>query len=477
MSHDSVSSFVSRRSFLVASTVGYAGFRFGTPALRAATSAAAPKAKARSTILFFLCGGSSHIDMWDLKPDAPQEYRGPFNPIATSAPGLSIGEHLPLTAKRAHHLAVVRSLRGSVNTNDHHAGYYYNLTGHAADPSFVTLGNNRTPMPGDWPYIGTVVGSRRPAGEGLPNCVTLPHMPSRAPYTRPGQFAARLGVQYDPLYVYGEREKPLEFKAPSLTLEGDLDPRRLASRGSLLTELDQARRDLDSRADVQKWSTLQQRAMGLLGASQTTAAFDVASEPEAVRERYGQTINGMSLLAARRLVEAGVPFVTVFWKEGSDKLGKKCRSAGGWDTHGNNFNCLKDDLLPQFDQAYSALIGDLAERGLIDETLVVVMSEMGRTPKIGDRRSGGVSGGLYNAGRDHWTHCQSIVLAGGGIRGGQAYGTTDKRAEFPAEKPVTPAHIAKTIYHQMGVHELEAKDPDGRVFNLLAEGEAIQELI
>jgi hypothetical protein len=477
MSHSLVSPFVNRRAFLVASTVGYAGFQFGAPALSAATTGQAPKGKAKSTILFFLCGGSSHIDMWDLKPDAPQEYRGPFNPIATSAPGLLIGEHLPLTAKQAHHLAIVRSLRGSVNTNDHHAGYYYNLTGHAADPSFVTLGNNRTPMPDDWPYIGTVVGSRLPSGEGLPNCVTLPHMPSRAPYTRPGQFAARLGVQHDPLYVYGEREKPLEFKAPSLTLEGDLDSRRLASRGSLLTELDQARRDLDSRADIQKWSTLQQRAMGLLGASQTLSAFNVASEPESVRERYGQTINGMSLLAARRLVEAGVPFVTVFWKEGNQKLADKCRSAGGWDTHGNNFNCLKDDLLPQFDQAYSALVGDLADRGLIDETLVVVMSEMGRTPKIGDRRSGGVKSGLYNAGRDHWTHCQSIVLAGGGIRGGQAYGTTDKRAEYPAEKPVTPAHIAKTIYHQMGVHELEAKDPDGRVFNLLAEGDPIHELI
>ena len=172
----------------------------------------------------------------------------------------------------------------------------------------------------------------------------------------------------------------------------------------------------------------------------------------------------MSLLMARRLVEAGVPFITVFWKEFASR--KVCRNSG-WDTHGDNFNCLKDHLAPGFDRGFSALIEDLEQRGLLDETLLVVTSEMGRTPKIGDRRTGGVSG----AGRDHWTHCQSIVLAGGGIRGGQAYGTSDRRAEYPADKPVTPAHIAKTVYHQMGVHNLEAQDPDGRVFNLLEDGE------
>lgn len=465
-----------RRTFLVASTVGFAGLQFGTPQLasaaRTAADAKAKAPKAKSTILFFLCGGSSHIDMWDLKPEAPLEYRGPFNPIATSAPGLEISEHLPLTAQQGKHIAIVRSLRASVNTNDHHAGYYYNLTGHAADPSFLSLGNNRTPMPDDWPYIGTVCGSRRPSGVGLPNCITLPHMPSRAPYTRPGQFAARLGIEHDPLYVFGSVEKPLEFQAPALALQADIDGGRMADRSKLLTTLDDARRSLDVTAGHRQWSQLQDRALSLLGASQTTAAFRVADEPRAVRERYGQTVNGMSLLTARRLVEAGVPFVTVFWREHENRLAKKCRSAGGWDTHGNNFNCLKDDLLPEFDRGYSALIADLHERGLLDHTLVMVTSEMGRKPMIGDRRSGGVAG----AGRDHWTHTQSIVLAGGGIQGGQAYGSTDRRAEYPADKPVTPAHIAKTVYHAMGVDDLEARDRDGRVFNLLAEGDPILEL-
>ncbi|HXT61157.1 MAG TPA: DUF1501 domain-containing protein [Pirellulales bacterium] len=432
--------------------------------------AVAPRpGKAKSTILFFLCGGASHIDMWDLKPQAPLEYRGPFQPIATNAAGLRLSEHLPLVARQAHHLAVVRSLCATVNTNDHHAGYYYNLTGHAADPSFLSLGNNRTPMPGDWPYMGCVVGSRRPPSDGLPNAVSLPHMPSRRPYTRPGQFAARLGVAHDPLYLNGSLDNPLKFEAPALVLQGDVDGARLFSRQSLLGMVNDARREFDLEAGG--WPGLQQRAVSLLGSSQTTAAFNVASEPEKLRERYGATVNGTSLLLARRLVEAGVPFVTVFWME-NEKIAGKCKSAGGWDTHGNNFNCLRENLLPEFDRGFSALVEDLDQRGLLDETLLLVTSEMGRTPKIGDVRSGGVAG----AGRDHWTHCMSVVMAGGGIRGGQAYGSSDRRAEHPADKPVTPAHVAKTVYHAMGVDDLEATDQDGRVFNLLAEGEPLAAL-
>ena len=189
------------------------------------------------------------------------------------------------------------------------------------------------------------------------------------------------------------------------------------------------------------------------------------------RERYGQTINGMSLLLARRLAEAEVPFITVFWKE-DEKLHDKCKSAGGWDTHANNFNCLKEDLLPEFDRGFSALIEDLARRGLLEQTLVLVTSEMGRKPKIGDPRSGGKTG----AGRDHWTHCLTDLMAGGGIRGGQTYGASDRLGEYPADKPLTPADITKTVYHAMGVHDLEAVDPQGRPYNLLAEGRPILEL-
>lgn len=461
-----------RRTFLVASGLGCAGLAFGRPSLQSAPLPPANRSgTAQSTILFFLCGGASHIDMWDLKPDAPDEYRGPFRPIESTAPGVRLSEHLPLLSRQAHHLAIVNSVGATVNTNDHHAGYYYNLTGHVPDQTFLTLGNNRTPYADDWPYMGSVVAAKRPPHEHLPNAITLPHKPSRAPYTRPGQFAARLGLEHDPLYIDGSVEDPLKFRAPALVLEGDTTAARLTNRHELLRTLDATRRGFDRFSRAQSWQQQQERALSLLLASQTAEAFDVSREPENLRDRYGQTVNGMSLLLARRLVEAGVPFITVFWKENQD-IASKCKSAGGWDTHGNNFQCLKEHLLPEFDQGFSALIEDLSHRGLLDSTLLLVTSEMGRKPQIGDPRSGGPSG----AGRDHWTHCMSNVLAGGGIQGGQVFGTSDRLGEYPSDHPLTPADIAKTVYHAMGIHDLEAHDPQGRPYNLLEEGAPIRQL-
>ena len=453
---------------------GLAGLRpGGIDSYCAPVSSPSKTGQAQSTILFFLCGGASHIDMWDLKPNAPAEFRGPFQATATSAPGLHISEHLPLLAQQGHHLAVVRSVGGTVSTNDHHAGYYYNLTGHVPDPSFLALRNNRTPMPDDWPYIGSVVAARRPVAGAIPNAVTLPHKPSRAPYTRPGQFAARLGVEHDPLYVDGvAEEQQIHFRVPALTLSGAMTSERMAARGELLRAVDDARRSDDAIGDrFTTWNRQQQRAFSLLTSSRAVEAFNVSNESESVRERYGNTVNGLSLLVARRLVQAEVPFITVFWKE-NQELASKCKSAGGWDTHGNNFNCLKNYLLPEFDRAFSALIGDLESHGLLPRTLLAVTSEMGRKPRIGDPRSGGESG----SGRDHWTHCQSVVLAGGGIAGGQAYGSTDQHAEYPHDKPVTPAHIAHTIYHAMGIENLEGRDAQGRPYQLLQEGYPLVEL-
>lgn len=466
-----------RRAFLVASATGLAGLQFGIPGHVAASekdllaTQNRGGGKAKSVILFFLCGGASHMDTWDLKPQAPAEYRGPFKPISTSAPGLQISEHLPRLAKQAHHLAVIRSVGGTVNTNDHHAGYYYNLTGHVPDVTFKTLGNDRRPYADDWPFMGSVVASRRPSQHGLPNAITLPHKPSRLPYTRPGQFAARLGVEFDPLYVKGTVDEPLKFQVPSLVLAGDVTPDQLQSRQELLQTLDVARSEFQNSPVERTWKRHQKRTLDLLLSSQTTKMFDVESEPESIRARYGPSINSTSLLLARRMVEAGIPFITVFWKE-NEAIKKKCRSAGGWDTHGNNFECLKEHLLPEFDQAFSALIEDLEQRNLLDETLLVVNSEMGRTPKIGDPRSGGVKG----AGRDHWTHCQSVIMAGGGIQGGHAFGSSDRLAEYPAEHPSTPADIAKTVYYAAGIDDLQARDPQGRPYNLLEEGHPIKQL-
>ena len=463
-----------RRTFLVASGVGSAGLAFGRAAQAAPTNGGSESVRpaAKSTILFFLCGGASHVDMWDLKPAAPLEYRGPFQPIATSAPGVRLSEHLPLLARQAHHIALINSVGATVNTNDHHAGYYHNLTGHVPDPTFLTQGNNRTPYRDDWPYMGCVVAANRPPRPGMPNAVTLPWKPSQAPYTRPGQFAARLGVKYDPLYVFGSHDKPTEFRAPDLALSTDVPAGRFGTRQELLSGLDAARRDLDQFAAVQTWNSQQARAISLLTSAKTTAAFDVSRESPETIARYGATINGMSLLAARRLVEAGVPFVTVFWSEQDERVAKKCLSGGGWDTHGNNFGCLKDDLLPEFDRIFSALIEDLADRRMLDETLLMITSEMGRKPKIGDPRSGGTTG----AGRDHWTHCLTDVLAGGGIRGGQTYGASDRYGEYPATRPVTPADVTKTVYQAMGVHNLEAYDNQGRPYNLLDEGQPLLDL-
>jgi hypothetical protein len=403
------------------------------------------------------------------------EYRGPFRPIKTTAPGVDICEHLPLTAKQGKHLAIVRSVTDFGRaTGDHHAGYYYNLTGNVPDQTFRTEGNNRRPYPTDAPYIGTVIGQRRPKHPKLPQVITLPTKPSRAPYTRPGQFAGRLGLEHDPFYIYGQHAKPLNFTAPSLTLTGGMDRKRLAERKVFLEAINNARRAADIDPAIANYTRQQQKAFDLLSSTETAGAFDIASEPKKVRERYGENLNGMSMLMARRLVEAGVPFVTVFWKvDGIDsKLAKKCRSAGGWDTHGNNFNCLKTDLLPRFDQCYSALLEDLAQRGLLDSTLVMLTSEMGRKPKIGDPRSGGTTGG----GRDHWTACQSVVLAGGGIRGGQTYGKTDEFAEYPVEKIMGPENIAHTVYHAMGIDDLTATDDAGRLFNIVEKGRPLTEL-
>jgi hypothetical protein len=474
MGHSTIRAALDRRVFLAAGGLGFAGLH--VPALARAEMAAKPpdrRQPARSAILIWLSGGASHIDMWDLKPDAPVEYRGEFKPIATSAPGVRLCEHLPMLARQAHHLVLVNSLghygRG---TGDHHAGYYYNLTGHAPDPSFRQLLNNRKPLPSDWPFLGSVVTSKRPRHPYLPSLISLPQKPGFPEYTRPGQFAARLGMEYDAAYVLGNLQRPLEFVAPTLTLQGDVDAGRLQSRRHLLASLDDAVRSAERFGPVRIFSRQQENAFALLASSKTKGAFDVGREPPAVRDRYSQTVNGMSMLMARRLVEAGVPFVTVFWQE-DPKLNALCKSGGGWDTHGNNFGCLRQHLLPEFDRCFSALLADLHERGLLERTLVLVNSEMGRQPRVGDPRSAGKGG----AGRDHWTHCMTAVLAGGGVRGGQTYGASDKVAAYPADRPVAPEDVAKTVYHFMGVDELEAIDREGRPFNLLPEGRPLTELL
>lgn len=462
-------SLLSRRTFIAASAVGVSGM---VDARGTVSVSGRETHHARSTILFFLCGGASHIDTWDMKPDASVDYRGVFDPVETTVPGIRLCEHLPRTARQARHMALVHGVTDfGIASGDHNAGYYYNLTGRRPDLTFRSQGGDRRPYPDDWPFMGSVVGSRLPRHPSLPQVITLPHKPSKAPHTRSGQFAARLGVEHDPLYLYGNPKQPLQFAAPSLVLDGSITRSRMTDRRALLRALDDARRKWDEEHAVSIHLRQQQKAFDLLTSASSTGAFDLEEEPKSIRERYGESINGMSLLMARRLVEAGVPFVTVFWKE-DESLNKKCSSAGGWDTHGNNFNCLKDNLLPEFDQCYSALLEDLSQRGLLAETLVLVTSEMGRRPKIGDRRSGGVDG----AGRDHWTACQTDLLAGGGIRGGQIVGESDRRAEYPLNRSVSPGDVTQTVYRAMGLDTQQSPDAQTQPSDLFGDGIPLVEL-
>ena len=427
---------------------------------------------ARSTIMIVLAGGASHIDTWDMKPDAPAEIRGEFQSVETSTPGIRLCEHLPLTAQQAHKLAVVNSVDGTDPTNSH-LGYYYHLTGHKLDPNTIFVPAQRRQQRDDWPFIGSVVSAKIPRRGLLPNAISYPWTPDGPADLRAGQFAGRLGIEHDPLFLTGKVEEPLKFEAPALVLQGDVTADHLLHRRSLLHELDQSRRKLEQHRQTQTWDKHKDRAFSLLS-SAGTEAFNLLLEPETVRERYGQTINGMGLLLARRLVEAGVPFVTLYWMPDRARATKlNCKSAGGWDTHSNNFQCLKKMLLPEFDQCFSALLQDLTDRALLDSTLVLVTSEMGRRPKIGDPRSGGFAG----AGRDHWTYCLTDLLAGGGIQGGQIYGTSDKHAAYPANDRVTPSDIAKTVYHTMGIHDLSAVDSKGRPYQLQEEGRVLHRLL
>jgi hypothetical protein len=456
---------ITRRGVLRAGALGFFGLNWP---LYVQAARAAGRSKAKACILVYLDGGMSHIDTLDMKPEAPAEYRGEFRPIASTLPGVQVCEHLPRLARVLHHCSLVRSMgqrgRGIIGDN-HHTGAYYYLTGHVPDASFGQQGLNRKPQPDDWPFIGSVVALKKGARAAFP-LVGLPDRAHSAEYIRAGQFGARLGHSFDPLLVQGDPDRPGDFTGPALNLPTEVSLSRLADRHGLLRQLDQERRRLDREVGLREFDRHQDRAFGLLGSAVAGGAFDLEREPVAMRQRYGDDVNGQSMLLGRRLVEAGVPFVSVFWQPRRNKA----ELCSGWDTHRNNFHCLKTYLLPYLDVGFSALIEDLAQRGLLDETLVVLMSEMGRKTRIGDPRSGGANG------RDHWVHCQTVLLAGGGIRPSFVFGASDRTASFPVDRPVGPEDLAATIYDAMGITDLTARSREGQQFNLLEDGEPMREL-
>lgn len=441
---------LSRRELLRVGGVGVFGLNaagllhLGTAAARAA-SAASP---VKHCILIFYYGGPSQLDTWDMKPNAPAEVRGAFRPIATSTPGVHICEHLPQCARIMHKLAVVRSLHHPMR--NHNSAAVEALCG-------------RTPLRGDlelladdansFPCYGAVVSHQRPGPRDVPPHVALPHVMYNV-VKLPGQTAGYLGAAYNPFHVTGDPNAP-NFRVTELDLPANLSAERLESRRSLLEALDQ--RAIRGGSE-EAMKVYQGRALDFLQSQRLRGAFDLAREPDRVRDRYGRHTLGQSMLLARRLVEAGVRFINVNDKINNGQL-------ANWDSHENNFPRHKDDLLPPADQAFSALVEDLDARGLLESTLVVALAEFGRTPKINK-----------TAGRDHWPDCFSAVLAGGGVRGGAVYGSSDRIAAYPATDPVTPGDLAATLFWRFGIDPAtEVRDLTGRPFRL-ADGEPLRRL-
>ena len=401
---------------------------------------------AKSCIFLFLEGGPSHIDLWDMKPDAPDDVRGEFQPIQTTVPGVQICEHLPMLAQQMHNVALIRSVHHSIV--DHNAGAYYTLTGRSP-----LQGSQLIVSPGadDFPPYGSVLKHLRPTGVPFPAFVHLPDIMSNNGSDLPGQRAGFLGAAYNP-FVLGDPSDP-NFKVKQLELPADILPQRVRRRVDLLRAIERgAKTTLPQAPAVRQY---QEQAYDLLVSDKARAAFDLSNESQQTRQRYGMPDRvdrsvearkfgglphlGQCMLMARRLIEAGTRLVTI---------GSGRRLDQAWDTHRDHFPLLKQSLLPYLDRALSALLEDMERSGLLDETLVVIMGEFGRTPRVGQITS---SAGSDASGRDHWPHCFSVLFAGGGIQGGAVHGASDKHAAFPETDPVTPEDVAATIYYALGL--------------------------
>jgi hypothetical protein len=417
--------------------------------------------RAKACILLFMWGGPAHQDTWDMKPDAPAEVRGEFKPIASRLPSLPICEHFPHLATRTDRLCIVRSM--THNNADHTPSTHFLLTGMPPPPT-----DNRRLQ---WPNMGSVLAKLGRGRGALPTTIAMrPKLENDVPRfveQSQGTFAGWLGSLYDPMIIDQDPSRP-NYRVDGLQLSPDISAQRLADRQLLRGEL--SRLPLERHQVVRAHDGNIDRAFQLLtGAAEQRGAFRLEEEPLAMRERYGLNPHGQSVLQARRLVERGVPLVTVFWPNDGIK-----NVSVYWDTHSRNFIDLKERLMPVADQAFSALLDDLRERGMLDETLVVWTGEFGRTPRIGQRNS---DAGAGRDGRDHWPGCFTSVLAGGGTKAGFVYGRSDKHAAFPAADPVAPHDLVATIYHLLGIPAgLEMLDTGGRP-HLVRPGTAITDLI
>jgi hypothetical protein len=383
--------------------------------------------KAKSVIMLYLHGGHAQQETWDPKPDGPSPEKGEFGAISTSVPGVRVSELLPRSAKIMNRLAVIRSV--SHHNANHVQAAMLAMSGHA-HPTTVESRGDIPPSPTDFPPFGAVLNSLRKPGP-LPTWVQVGPLMRRFNGTiLHGQSPGFLGPKYSPLVIdqdlLGDK-----VRIGAVTPDPELSITRLNERQNLLKQIDGQRRFIDEIAEARSLDGYQQRAFGLLSSPATSKAFDLASEPATVRARYGQTQFGQCCLLALRLAQAGVPMINVHF----------CHTPqGSWDTHGKHFSQMKEWLCPTFDQAFSALVGDLDDRGLLDRTLVMANAEFGRTPAINK-----------GAGRDHWPWVYSIAMAGGGLGQGVVYGSSDKAAAYPTSHPHDPRDLAATVYHLLGV--------------------------
>src|SRR5438105_1870204 len=427
---------LTRREMLRVGGLGFTGLTWSHALkARAATDAQSKNrklpsgtfGKAKACIGIFNYGGPSHIDTWDLKPDAPREIRGEFRPAATSVPGIAITEHLPRLGKLPKHYAIVRSVNH--RDNDHAIGAYLALTGYS-HPKNAILGIEPPATPQDLPSFGSVVSKLRPSDRPVFSYITLGDLRHFGNNDSMGQNAGCLGHAYDPFTVPFVRpiNTTLDIRGVTSVMT-EVDGRQMESRRHLLECMNRIAPALEATASMRNLDDSERRAYELLSSSATRDAFNLAKEPQKARDLYGATPFAQNCLLARRLIEAGVPMVTLYSEGNRD-----------WDTHSANFSLLKHRLLPPFDRGMSALLEDLLGRGLLEDTLVIWMGDMGRTPRINRQ-----------AGRDHWSFCYSIVMAGAGVRGGQVYGSSDRAAAYPSTNPVSPADVAATIFHALGI--------------------------
>jgi hypothetical protein len=453
---------LTRREWLRAGSLGLFGLSLPTLIQARAAEAASPGkdraiGKAKACIVLFLFGGPPQHETWDPKPDAPPEIRGDLKPIASSLPGLFVGELMPQVARLAHHCCVLRAV--SSNDNAHSSSGYWMLIGYPHQPT--NSENSKPGAPNDWPCLGAAVKYLRPGNGRLPAAVTVPeHLWNTGNITWPGQTAGFLGRKFDPWLLTCD-PSAANFEVPDLGLPPEVPPLRLQGRHSLLEQVNRHLDAVDQNGAINRFDAQSRQAFDLLRGSAARKAFDLNREPPAMRDRYGRNRFGQSVLLARRLVEAGVSLVQVNWT----RTTADSNDNPVWDTHTKNTERLKTALMPPMDQAYSALLADLADCGMLDETLVVWMGEFGRTPKINGR-----------GGRDHWGHVYSVALAGGGVRGGQVYGASDRIGGHPKEGRVQPHDLTATVFHCLGYRpETELHDALGRPVPI-SKGEVIRQV-